>query len=149
MQNKSTRTLKVAALVVASLLPRLTPAQTIQGRVNGTVTDSAGKVVAAAQITLKNLDAGAERRTTSSDVGEFVLPSVQPGRYSLIASAPGFQQYVVPEFRLVVNESRTLDVQLVVGAVTQTVEVQASTVALNTTDATIGTVIQHQNIVEM
>src|SRR4051812_26743767 len=107
---------RIFALLLASLLAGLASAQTIQGRVNGTVTDSAGKVIAAAQIVLKNLDAGAERRIASSDSGDFVIPSLPPGRYSLSVNSAGFQQYVIPEFRLQVNESRTIDVQLAVGA---------------------------------
>src|SRR5579883_774032 len=101
--------LSLFLFTVTLLLNRL-PAQTVEGRVNGTVTDSAGKVVPAVAVTLRNLDEGAERRTTSSGAGTFVIPSLPPGRYSLVASAPGFQQYVVPEFRLQVNESRTIDV---------------------------------------
>ncbi len=150
MGKKSFCSIGLSALISAlSVGSGRLPAQTVEGRVNGTVTDSAGKVAPGVQITLKNLDENAERRVTSSDAGAFVIPSLPPGRYSLTASAQGFQQYVVPEFKLQVNESRTIDVQLTIGAVTQTIEVQAAASALNTTDATIGTVVQHQDIVEI
>ena len=148
MCNRSARNFAALALVFLAAV-HTAPAQTVEGRINGTVTDSAGKLVPGAQVTLKNLDADVERRITTSETGTFLMPSLPPGRYSLTASSAGFQQYVVPEFRLQVNESRTIDVQLSVGAVTQTVEVQASAATLNTTDSTIGTVVHHQTIVEM
>ena len=72
-----------------------------------------------------------------------------PGRYSLTFTAAGFQTRVVPDLRLQVNEARTIDVELKVGAVSERVEVEATAVAVNRTDATIGTVIQQQEIVEI
>src|SRR3954447_14075008 len=123
--DRNTRYLTSAAFLLFTLYPTLSTAQTVEGRVNGTVTDSSGNVVANTQISLRNLDTNAERQATSSETGNYVVPSVPPGRYTLIATLPGFQRYVVPEFRLQVNESRTVDVQLSVGEVTQSVEVSA------------------------
>lgn len=124
-------------------------AQTIQGQINGTITDPSGNVVPGAEISLKSLDTNTGLSTTSSSSGVYFLPSVPPGRYSLSITVKGFENYVISEIDLTVNQSRTFDAQLTIGAVVQTVKVQASTTALNTTTADIGTVVGHQDIVEM
>lgn len=142
----------IFALVALALLFLSTPrvlAQTVEGRINGTVTDAAGSVIPGAEVVLKGLDTGFERKTTTSATGTYFMPSIPPGRYSLTVTMQGFQTYVVPDFRLDVNQARTIDAQLSVGVVTQTVEVKAQAIALNTTDATIGSVIQHQQMVEL
>lgn len=124
-------------------------AQTVEGQINGTVTDTTGSVVPGAQITLKNLDTGAERKAIGSASGTYFLTSVPPGRYSLVVTAKGFKAYDVPELTLQVSQARTVDAKLMPGAVTETVRVNAGGVALNTTGATIGTVIGHNDIVTM
>ena len=123
--------------------------QTVQGQINGTVTDPSGNVIPGAEIALKSLDTNTGRNTVSSASGVYFLPSIPPGRYSLTISAVGFQSFIIPEIDLTVNQSRTIDAQMTIGAVKQTVQVQASAVALDTTTANIGTVVQHQDIVEM
>lgn len=124
-------------------------AQTVQGQINGTVTDPGGNAVSGATITLKSLDTNTERTTVSASSGVYFLSSVQPGRYMMTVAAPGFETYTIPQIELRVNESRTLNAQLVVGTVTQTVEVQSAAVALNTTEATIGSVVEHEDVVAM
>jgi len=144
---------RFASLVILTALVLVSApmlhAQTVQGQINGTVTDPSGKVVPGAQVALKSLDKNTAQSTTTSTSGVYFLPSVPPGRYSLSITATGFENYVIPEIQLNVNQTRTIDAQLTIGAVVQTVQVQASAVALNTTTANIGTVVQHQEIVEL
>ena len=138
-----------ALLAVGSLMTTIVQGQTIQGQINGIVTDPSGSVIAGADIVLRSLDTDSERKTVSAEGGVYFLSSVPPGRYSLTVSAQGFQSYRVSDLTLSVNQAQTINVQMAVGAVTQTVNVEAAAVALNTTDATIGTLIQHQDIVEI
>ena len=123
--------------VFALLMPNLY-GQTVQGQINGTVTDPGGNVIPGAAIVLKSLDTSAERKSVSSAAGVYFLPSIPPGRYSLGISAAGFQTFEVPEIVLTVNQSRTIDAQLTIGTMKQTVEVSASPVALDTTTSNIG-----------
>jgi hypothetical protein len=121
--------------------------QTVQGQINGTVTDPGGNAVPGAAVVLKSADTNTERSTTSADSGVYFLSSVPPGAYTLTVSAKGFDSYTVSNLTLLVNQARTLDVKLAVGSVAQTVEVSGGGVALNTTEATIGTVVGHQDVV--
>ena len=136
-------------VVVWSLATLGLHGQTVQGQINGTITDPSGNAVPGAKIVLKSMDTGSERTTVSSASGVYFLSSVPPGTYSLTVSASGFDSHVVSGLALLVNQARTVDAQLVVGAVTQTVEVQGAGVALNTTEATIGTVVGHSDVVAM
>jgi hypothetical protein len=124
-------------------------AQTNFGQINGTVVDETGGVVVGATVTLTSLDIQAERKVTTSNIGAFVIPLVPPARYSVKVEKEGFRAFVVSEVKLQVNEARTLDVHLSVGAISQVVQVDAAAVAVNQTDATLGTVIQQQEIVEI
>ena len=63
--------------------------------------------------------------------GAFAVLSLLPSRYSLTVTAPGFQTYVVPEFRLQGGEARTFNVQLQLGQVAEKVEVNATVIAVN------------------
>ena len=123
--------------------------QTNFGQINGIITDPNGSGVPGARVVLKNLDAEGERQAANSETGGYTILTVPPGRYSLTITAAGFQKHVVPEFRLQVNEARTIDVQLTIGAVAETVQVTGTPVAVNRRDATLGTVIQQQEIVQI
>ena len=151
MSSKARRDIGILLLLLAFvMLPVLKlHAQTNLGQVNGTIYDQTGTVVPRAQIVLSDLDKSAQRQAISSGAGTYVIQSVPPGRYSLTVTMSGFSKYVVPEFRLQVNEARTIDAQLTIGVVTQTVEVKATPVALNQTDATLGEVVQHQEITQI
>ena len=146
------RSLFGASAILLMVWCCLTPAiraQTVEGQINGTVTDNSGSVVPGASIVLKSLDTGAERTTVSAGSGVYFLSSVPPGRYSLTVSATGFTQFEVSDMTLLVDQARTFDVRLAPGAVTQTVQVNGGAVALNTTNATIGTVIGQRDVVNM
>ena len=119
----------------------LTPAvhaQTVEGQINGTVTDNSGSVVSGANVVLKSLDTAAERTTLTAASGVYFLSSVPPGRYSLTVSATGFAQFQISDLTLLVSQARTFDVRLGLGAVTQTVQVNGGGVALNTTKLPLG-----------
>lgn len=136
-------------LMVSCFLMPVAQAQTVEGQINGTVIDNSGSVVPGANVVLKSLDNGAERTTVSAASGVYFLASVPPGRYSLTVTATGFAQFEVSDMTLLVNQARTFDVKLAPGTVTQTVQVNGGGVALNTTEATIGTVVGQREVVTM
>ena len=124
-------------------------AQTNFGQINGIVTDPSGIEIAGAKVVLQSLDTSTERQAATNAAGTYVIPSVAPGRYSLTVTATGFQTYKVSEFPLQSGEARTVDARMVLGTVSDTIQVVGQTVAVDKTESTISTVIQQQEIVEI
>ena len=121
-------------------------AQVTQTGIHGTVKDSSGAVVPAAVLQLTDIATNTARKTTAGDNGSFVFTGLQDGDYRLVASKPGFANAVTDS--ITVDAGRITDVNIVlqVGGTTDTVEVTASAVALETTSNEIGTTISTKEV---
>jgi len=113
-------------------------AQTGTTSLRGTVTDKSGAAIADASVTLANPAQSLSRTATTGKNGEYEFLSLPPGTYQLTVERDGFRKFEQKSLQLLVNNPATTDVALEVGSVTQTVEVSAQQVTLNTTDASIG-----------
>jgi len=113
-------------------------AQTGSTSLRGTVSDASGAAVAHATVTLTSSDRGVQRTATSSDTGSYEFLQLQPGTYELTAEMSGFSKYQQKQVQLLVDTPSTINVKLVVGASTETVEVSAESASINTTDASLG-----------
>src|SRR5262249_18814069 len=110
------------------------------------VKDPSGALIPGTALTVRDAATGIEKQTTAESDGSFVFANIQSGTYKLTAKAPGFQATVVDG--IVVDTGRTTDVaiSMKVGATSETVEVSASAVALETTTNEIGTTINSTSI---
>jgi hypothetical protein len=122
-------------------------AQTTNGLVTGTVTDPSGAVVFGAAINLTNEDTGLQRTTTANESGTYVVPQLPPGTYTVSAKAEGFAVQSRRNVRLDVNQSVTLDFKLTTASVSQMIQVNTAPPLLNTTSATLSSVIGQQETV--
>ncbi len=109
--------------------------QTVTASLKGTVTDASGAVVPGATVTIHNVATGAERTVTSDSAGLFVTPLLPIGSYNVTVRAKGFRTYTEAGVVLNVGAQRSLIITLQPGTVMQTVQVSASTVAVQTTSA--------------
>jgi len=118
--------------------------QTETATVSGLVTDRTGAAVPGAEMRLQSVDRGAVTTTTANDAGIYVFPSVQPGQYQLSVDKQGFKQ--VDLLRLIVNVQDHIEqnFRLEVGSVTESVTVEAAGSLINTTDASVSTVVDRQ-----
>ena len=144
------RSTKLGAVVFFSFLlafPLALAAQQVAG-LTGVVTDSTGAVIPDAVVKLVDTRTGAEQTTKTDDVGAYLFTKLRPGPgYTVTFTKEGFRTYTVSDVYLGVGTTHTLNAQLELGAVTETVEVKASGEAsLNTTDASIGNVIDMRRI---
>lgn len=145
----------VALCLLSCLFLALTPsglfAQQSNGQVNGAITDSTGKAVTGAAVTLTNQNTNVTSRATTNNSGYYVFLDIQPGSYSVSIARPGFKTITVPPFQLVVNQILTLDQTMTVGSTNETVEVNASTegVMLERSSAGLGNVIQAKEIQQL
>ncbi|HKX27493.1 MAG TPA: TonB-dependent receptor [Blastocatellia bacterium] len=119
------------------------------GSVVGTVTDSTGKAVPRAKIVAANRSTSIERTTEATEAGEFQIPGLPAGNYTLEVSHPGFKALKSSEFAVNVGQERRINLSLEVGALTETVTVQATAVAAATESATLSTVVDQKNIADL
>jgi hypothetical protein len=121
-------------------------AQSNEGRILGTVTDSQGRVVVGAKIAITNTGTGTTRNLESNGAGDYTAPALQPGLYTVTAEAPGFKKVEHSNIRLEVGNDVRVDFQLVPGAVSETVEVTAQAPLITTTNDTIGGSLSNKEI---
>ena len=133
----------VGCLIVSSAPPLWGQAT---AAINGTVHDSAGAVVTEATVLLQNRDTGLERTAVTNNVGEYVMPNVQPGNYDLKVTKSGFSPAVNSGVSLVVNQTRTIDFTLKPGGMSEVVQVQANAVALETSTSELGVAVVKQQV---
>lgn len=101
----------------------VTWAQDVNASLSGTVTDSSGAAIPNAQLTLTNIATAFKTTLVTSATGEFNFTNLSPGKYTLSASATGFQSVVQSGIELVVNQQGRVNLQLPVGNAQQTVTV--------------------------
>jgi hypothetical protein len=118
-------------------------------QISGTVKDATGSVIAGAEITVTQTATGLTRSATSDASGVYVLPSLPLGPYRMEVKKEGFTTYVQTGIVLQVASAPTIDPVLQVGAVTQTVQVEASTVTVDTSTTGVGQVVNSQSVVEL
>jgi len=109
-----------------------------QGTVVGLVTDQSGAVVPDVTVTLTDTATKAVRTTTTNTAGRYTFVNVPPGTYDAAFMKTGFAKVSVPNDVIAVGETTTNNVTMKVGTESQTVEVEASGVELQTLNATVG-----------
>lgn len=126
------------SLIASLLAVTCTWAQTGTTSLRGVVTDKTGAAIVGAAVTLVNTTQGFERKTATGGAGEYEFLALPPGTYVLTVEMANFRKYQQRELQLLVNSPGTANVTLEVGVATQTVEVSAQAVTLNTSDASLG-----------
>ena len=130
------------ALLGATLFLGVAFGQINRANLNGTVTDPSGASIPNAQVEVVAPDTGLKRQTTTGSSGVYSISSLPTGSYDLTVTGNGFKTFEERGIELSVGQTRTVNVQLVVGAPTTTVEVRASAQALESNNAEISTVIR-------
>jgi Carboxypeptidase regulatory-like domain len=108
--------------------------------VTGTVSDAQGNAVPNATVTLISSEQNSRRTSVTSDSGTYTFTALQPGAYQIEVEGQGFKKTTVSSFQALVDKSTQINVNLEIGAVTETVNVDASGIEsiVNTQDASLG-----------
>jgi len=114
--------------------------QTVAANLSGIVVDESDAVISGVKITVVNNGTALQREVTSNSDGYFIIPLLPPGAYTLTAKREGFATLTSRDVVLNVNDQRSLQIQLKVGAVGATVEVKAGDPSVQMSPA-VGTVI--------
>jgi outer membrane receptor protein involved in Fe transport len=115
--------------------------QATTGRVIGTVTDQQGSAVPGAKVTVTNAATRQSSTTTTREDGSFEALNLPIGRYSVAVEHEGFSKVVTQENNLEINQSLRFDITLTLGAVNQTVTVEAQTSRVETVNPTVGATV--------
>jgi hypothetical protein len=115
----------------------------------GTVADTTGSVIAGAKVTVTAQETGVSRDATTDQTGHYLIPLLPVATYTIKVSMANFQTVTQTNLRLQVDEHRELDFTLPPASVTQTVEVSATPVAVQTADPTLGQVITSQQVAQL
>lgn len=142
---------KTIVLISASLMLAFVGtiwAQTETGQISGTVLDQQSNTVPNAKITIRNVGTGALRETTSDDHGAFIVTNLLPSKYAVVAEAQGFSK-LEQQVDLPPGGRVALDLRLQVGKLTETIEVSATAVAVNTENQTVGQLITSNDLTNL
>jgi len=135
--------------LAAAGLGTLAKAQATNAQVSGRVVDPTGAVVGNASVEIQNTGTGLSRSATSSATGEYVIPSLPVGTYKVKVTAMGFKTYTQSGILLEDGQEARLDVALQIGSATETVEVSAELVQVDTSSAAIRTEVDATQIAEL
>ncbi|HZP17796.1 MAG TPA: carboxypeptidase-like regulatory domain-containing protein, partial [Terriglobales bacterium] len=133
----------VLCIALAAQVCWLTPAlaQEVTAAIVGTVTDPSGAPINGASVTATDVDRGVIWTAKTNDTGAYSILRIPIGNYRLKVEMRGFAISEVPPFTLVLNQTARVDVQMKVGAVSETVEVTGATPLLQTQSTEVSTII--------
>ena len=133
---------RVFLLLVISM-PISMIGQTLTGR----VAESSGAVLAKAHVVVHNQDTNVEVVTVTTGTGDYTVPYLKPGIYSVTASAPGFDVESKTDITLQVSQTVTINFSMKVGAVTETVDVSGAQLDRGKSD--VGEVVENERVNEL
>src|SRR5262245_37464110 len=118
-------------------------------QISGTAKDQSGAVLPGVEIRATQAETGIARTTVTNETGSYVLPNLPIGPYKLEGSLPGFRTYAQTGIVLQVQSSPVINVTLEVGQITETLEVEANAVLVETRSTSVGQVVENTRILEL
>jgi len=134
-------------LLVVSICPLLYGQAT--GSFSGTVSDKAGAVISGATVKAISQDTGLSREAKTDDSGHYLIPLLPVSQFTIHVESQGFQANEQKDVRLQVDEHREVDFSLAPASVTSTVEVNATEVAVETANPSLGQVITSEQVADL
>jgi len=124
-------------------------AQEFRATVRGQILDSSKGALPGATVSMTNTETNEIATATTNAEGNYTIPFLRPGSYTLTVELSGFQKHTRSGMTLEVNQTATINVALAVGGLTEEVTVSAESPLLETSNASRGTVIDSARIAEL
>ena len=147
MRLKSFACLLGAALLLATV--GSAAAQEFRATVRGQILDTSKAALPGATVSMTNTDTNEVASAVTNAEGNYTIPFLRPGSYTMTVELSGFQKYTRSGMTLQVNETATINVALAVGGLTEEVTVTGESPLLETSNASRGTVIDSARIAEL
>ncbi len=145
----SVRFLRIIALCTFALFVAGRLQAQVRGTIAGYVRDSTGAVIPAAKVALMSEQTGARRETSTDAEGFYQFLGLSTGTYTMEVSAANFKRYQNTAIQLELDQNLRSDIQLEVGAVTESVQVTGSATVVDTRSATLSTVVDDRRVVDL
>jgi len=123
--------------------------QAVSARLEGRVLDTSQAVIPGVVVVATNENTNIATETVTNDSGRFVFPNLTPGPYTLTAELPGFKRSEAKGILLQIGDSRTQNLVLQVGELTETVTVTGLGSAVDITSTKVGAVVQDRQAVDL
>ncbi len=123
--------------------------QDTRGTILGRVTDASGANVTGAEVLVNNAETGVTVTAKTNDSGNYTVPYLLPGIYTVTAELAGFKKFVRDNVQVRVNDTVELNMALTVGDVAESIEVTAETPLLSTAEASLGQVVDERRVMEL
>jgi hypothetical protein len=133
--------------VLLALAPLL--AQDARGRISGRITDASSAAVPDAAVAATQVETGVRFETKATAEGNYELPLLPPGSYTVDVQSAGFKRYTRDAFAVRAGERLTLDIALEVGQVTESVTVSGQAALIETSTATMGRVVDRRSLIDL
>ena len=145
---------RVACVFACLLLSLLGVSSSVFGQsdvasVTGRVLDPNGAVIVEATVAARNVDTGVETVVQTNEDGIYRFANLSPGNYEFTVSKRGFKEIVKPGVPLHLADTISMNFNMVVGALTEKVTVEAGAMMINTTDASVSTVVDQSYVKNM
>src|SRR5262252_9556477 len=138
------RATTVGLLFLFLACPTTARGQSTNGSITGRVTDPSHAVIADARVTAVNIGTNFRYEAATNSSGEYYLTNLPPGSYSLEVEKTGFKKLLRPDVTLHVQDALVIDFEMMVGPVSESITVEAGAPLVNTSDATVSTLIDRK-----
>jgi hypothetical protein len=138
-----------AAMILALAIAGAASAQTTLGRLAGTVLDQSGGVLPGATVTLTNVQTNQVQTTVTSETGAFLFPQVSVGTYKVEIALEGFKTGTFTDVVINVGQEYSLTAKLELGALTETVTVEAGASIVKTTTPEVTATVQQRQVLDI
>lgn len=139
----------VAALATGSLWIGPALAQNSTGSITGIVRDPSAAVIGGAKVHVANQETGLTRVVATNDLGQYIVPSLPVGMYSVRVEKEGFRTAIEREIKLDIQQVRSVDFRMEIGTASETISVDSTAPLLETQTTQVGQVIQNEQIAKL
>jgi len=147
-RKRSIRNISFILLVLAALSQPLSSQET-RGTILGRVTDPSGAVIAGVEVQATNVSTGVTAVARSNEAGNYSMPYLLAGFYTVQAEAAGFKKFVREGIQVRIRENVEVNLQMQLGAASESIEVKADTPLLSTTEVSLGQTVDSRQITEL